>query len=56
MIDGGLAHPFTRLGKPESLKYLGADTWSRRVTLEDRLIDRVGNAKIDFLTCRYHYD
>ncbi|MGD1866908.1 MAG: Txe/YoeB family addiction module toxin [Phormidesmis sp.] len=54
-IDECLEHPFTGTGKPEPLKYIGSDIWSRRVTLEDRLVYRVGSIKIDFLTCRYHY-
>ncbi len=56
LIDECLIHPFTGTGKPEPLKYLGSDIWSRRITLADRLVYRVGSAKIDFLTCRYHYD
>jgi toxin YoeB len=48
--------PFTGLGKPESLKYLEPDLWSRRIDLEHRLIYRVGNTQIDFLACRYHYE
>ncbi|MEO0940935.1 MAG: Txe/YoeB family addiction module toxin [Cyanobacteria bacterium J06642_12] len=55
MIDECLEHPFTGTGKPEPLKHIGSDIWSRRITLEDRLVYRVGNAKIDFLTCRFHY-
>ncbi|WP_235107214.1 Txe/YoeB family addiction module toxin [Acaryochloris sp. 'Moss Beach'] len=56
LVDECLAHPFTGTGKPEPLKHLGANLWSRRVTIADRLVYRVGHAKIDFLTCRYHYD
>ncbi|MEL6940637.1 MAG: Txe/YoeB family addiction module toxin [Cyanobacteria bacterium J06598_1] len=55
-IDECLVHPFNGIGKPEPLKYLGSDIWSRRVTLEDRFVYRVGQAKIDFLTCRHHYE
>ncbi|MEL6470583.1 MAG: Txe/YoeB family addiction module toxin [Cyanobacteria bacterium J06623_4] len=55
-IDECLAHPFTGTGKPEPLKYLGSDIWSRRITLEDRFVYRVGSTVVNFLTCRHHYD
>jgi Txe/YoeB family toxin of toxin-antitoxin system len=35
ILDG---EPFTGLGKPEPLKYIEADTWSRRIDLEHRLV------------------
>jgi toxin YoeB len=47
--------PFEGIGKPEPLKHLGADIWSRRITLRDRLVYRVGHEFIDFLQARYHY-
>lgn len=47
--------PFTGLGKPEPLKYLGSDVWSRRLTQEHRLVYVVGAARIDFLQARFHY-
>lgn len=47
---------FGGIGKPEPLKYLGADLWSRRIDLEHRLVYRVSNTQIDFLACRYHYE
>ena len=50
-----LRDPFTGLGKPEPLKELGSDVWSRRVTGEDRLVYRVLDDRIDFLQARYHY-
>lgn len=48
--------PFQGIGKPEPLKYLGEDLWSRRIDLEHRLVYRVGNEQVDFLACRYHYE
>ena len=47
--------PFDGIGKPEPLKYMDADIWSRRIDLEHRLVYRIGNTQIDFLACRYHY-
>ncbi len=56
LIAAVMQHPFTGLGKPEPLKYMDADIWSRRIDLEHRLVYRVGNEQIDFLSCRYHYE
>jgi toxin YoeB len=47
--------PFHGLGKPEPLKHLGPDIWSRRITALDRLVYRVGDDFVDFLQARYHY-
>ena len=47
--------PFSGIGKPEPLKFLDPDTWSRRIDLEHRLVYRVRAERIDFLKARYHY-
>lgn len=47
--------PFTGTGKPEPLKALGANVWSRRITQEHRLVYKVYDERIDFLQARYHY-
>jgi toxin YoeB len=44
------------IGKPEPLKYLDPDTWSRRIDLEHRVVYRVTQDRIYFLQARYHYD
>jgi toxin YoeB len=49
--------PFNGLGKPEPLKYFPeANTWSRRIDLEHRLIYQVDQNLIVFLQARYHYE
>jgi toxin YoeB len=53
VLDG---EPFTGLGKPEPLKYIAANTWSRRIDLEHRLVYQVDNNRIIFLQARYHYE
>ena len=35
ILDGD---PFTGIGKPEPLKYVAPNTWSRRIDLEHRLV------------------
>jgi toxin YoeB len=47
--------PFRGLGKPEPLKHLGSDIWSRRITARDRLVYRVLDDCVDFLQARFHY-
>lgn len=55
LVEGTLREPFHGLGKPEPLKHLGPGVWSRRLTLEHRLIYLVENDRISFLKARYHY-
>jgi len=50
-----LRDPFNGLGKPEPLKYLGPNIWSRRLSLEHRVVYLVRDDRIDFLQARYHY-
>ncbi|ELR97312.1 Txe/YoeB family addiction module toxin [Gloeocapsa sp. PCC 73106] len=56
LVTAVMQDPFKGIGKPEPLKYLDTDIWSRRTDLEHRLVYRVGNTQIDFLACRYHYE
>ena len=55
MVKEVLKSPFEGIGKPEPLKHLAADTWSRRITQEHRLVYLVRKDRIDFLQARYHY-
>jgi toxin YoeB len=50
-----LRDPFSGLGKSEPLKYLGPNIWSRRLSLEHRVVYLVRDERIDFLQARYHY-
>jgi toxin YoeB len=47
--------PFAGKGKPEPLKHLPGNVWSRRITQEHRLVYRIYDKTVDFLQCRYHY-
>ncbi len=46
---------FKGIGSPEPLKHSLSGYWSRRITLEHRLVYRVENGEIRVLQCRYHY-
>ena len=47
--------PFHGIGKPEPLKYFGADVWSRRITQEHRCVYLVKADRVEFLQGRYNY-
>ena len=55
LIEDARRDPFGGKGKPEPLKHLGPDVWSRRITQEARLVYRVTDTHIDILQARYHY-
>ncbi|MER3481933.1 MAG: Txe/YoeB family addiction module toxin [Meiothermus sp.] len=55
LIEAVLRDPFDGLGKPQPLKHLGSNIWSRRITQEHRLVYQVSDEQISFLQARYHY-
>jgi toxin YoeB len=55
LIEAIMRDPFIGIGKPEPLKYLDSDAWSRRLTQEHRIIYFISGDRIDFLQARYHY-
>jgi toxin YoeB len=55
LIEAIMRDPFSGIGKPEPLKYLASEAWSRRLTEEHRIVYLVSNDRIDFLQARYHY-
>ena len=59
LIRECLRTPFKGTGKPEPLKGDLKGWWSRRITLEDRLVYRVTGSGMDqelqIAQCRFHY-
>jgi toxin YoeB len=55
LIEAARREPHRGEGKPEPLRHLGSDIWSRRITQDDRLVYRVLADGIDVLQARYHY-
>jgi toxin YoeB len=47
--------PFKGIGEPEPLKYNWSGYWSRRITIEHRLVYKVTDDTILIAQCRYHY-
>lgn len=48
--------PRTGTGKPERLKHLGGEIWSRRITEKDRLVYDIQEDTVTIIACRFHYD
>ena len=48
--------PRTGTGKPERLKHLGGEVWSRRITEKDRLVYDIQSDVITIIAYRFHYD
>lgn len=47
--------PFEGIGKPEPLKHNLSGWWSRRITIEHRLVYKVEKEMVVILSCRKHY-
>jgi toxin YoeB len=55
LVEAIMRDPFRGIGKPEPLRHLAPNTWSRRVTQEHRVVYLVRADRIDFLQAHYHY-
>ena len=55
LIEEVCRSPFSGTGRPEPLKHLGGDVWSRRIDQEHRLVYVVEGNLVRILQCRYHY-
>lgn len=55
LIDDIKIHPFTGIGKPESLKFAYKGYWSRRINRENRLVYKIDKDILYIAQCRYHY-
>lgn len=47
--------PFDGMGSPEPLRHGLKGFWSRRITLEHRLVYRIHEDQIRIVQCRFHY-
>jgi toxin YoeB len=55
MVDAILNNPREGIGHPEQLKHKAGELWSRRVDEKHRLVYRVDDECVEFLSCRGHY-
>ena len=55
LIEAVARDPFHGIGKPELLRYLGSDVWSRRLNGEHRMTYTIIGDQITLLRARHHY-
>jgi toxin YoeB len=55
LVEAARRDPFRGIGKPEPLRHLGPNHWSRRLTQEHRMVYVVQDDRITFSQGRYHY-
>lgn len=55
LIRVAMRTPFEVIGKPEPLKHNLSGWWSRRITIEHRLVYKVEKDNLIILACRKHY-
>ena len=55
LLDETLRNPRIGIGKPEQLRGFEEEIWSRRITLEHRLVYRVTADSVIVMSCRHHY-
>jgi toxin YoeB len=55
LMEAALRDPYAGIGRPEHLRHLGGDVWSRRINDADRLVYVVFGDRVEFLQARYHY-
>lgn len=48
--------PYRGIGKPERLADLGGNVWSRRVSLDDRMIYEIFDDMVVVASFRYHHE
>jgi toxin YoeB len=57
LIADILEHPTTGLGRPERLKHMGGNGYSREIDKKNRLVYRViSSDEVRFESCEGHYD
>ena len=56
LVEAILRDPFVGVGKPEPLRFLAPNTWSRRLTQEHRVVYLVQDERLVFLQARYGYE
>jgi toxin YoeB len=56
IIEDTLRDPTDGIGKPEPLRHMFAEAWSRRITEEHRLVYLVDGNDLVILQARVHYE
>lgn len=56
LVEAVRRDPFAGIGKPEPLRRVAPNTWSRRIDDEHRLVYAVDHERVIFVQARYHYE
>jgi toxin YoeB len=56
LVAEAMQTPRSGTGKPERLKHLGGEIWSRRITERDRLVYDIQDDAVVIIACRFYYD
>jgi toxin YoeB len=55
LVEAAMRDPFSGIGKPEPMRHIGPNVWSRRITKEHRMLYHVSDERINFMQARFHY-
>jgi toxin YoeB len=55
LVQAICREPFEGIGNSEPLKHNLSGYWSRRISLEHRLVYRITDKQVRIIQCRYHY-
>lgn len=55
LLEATIREPASGIGKPEQLKTQQVDLWSRRITLEHRMVYAIRQDRIIVIQLRHHY-
>lgn len=56
LLEDIVKHPYSGIGKPEALKHEMFGSWSRRITLEHRLVyEVISDEIVEVQSARGHY-
>ena len=55
LIKETARNPYTGIGKPERLKHMLSEYWSRRVDQQNRMVYKVEQDSLLIIQLRYHY-
>lgn len=55
LLEATLREPTFGIGKPEQLRTQLVDLWSRRITLEHRMVYAIYEDRVVVVQLRYHY-
>ncbi len=55
LVEAAHRDPFSGIGKPEPLRHVGPNTWSRRLDDEHRIVYQVEQSRLVFVSARGNY-